>query len=55
MEWEAYLVWLHLLTYTHCKQEEPQRDQGQCVELIKECMLDGEKFEFCKDNWRVGL
>ncbi len=53
MEWEAYLVWLNFLANTHCRQEAPIRKQEQCVEVITDCVLDGETFNFCKKNWQV--
>jgi uncharacterized protein YgiB involved in biofilm formation len=50
MDWNEFLLWLHLTTTQYCKKELPQK-QTDCYTVIHECVLDGEKFEWCQRDW----
>lgn len=45
MEWKEFLLMLHLATTKFC-QEQPKQFT-HCYELVKDCVLDGEKFSWC--------
>lgn len=40
------LTWLHLMTTRHCVINEPDRFE-ECYEYITDCVMDGERFNWC--------
>ena len=51
MEWNQFLLWLNIVVTQYCEKNEP-KDKSNCVEVIKECVLDGEQLDWCKKNWK---
>lgn len=46
MDWNEFLMLLHLMTVRHCIVNEADQVQ-QCYERVVDCVLDGETFRWC--------
>lgn len=49
MTFEAWLLLIHLKATSFC--DSLISPQVNCVEIVKECVLDGESFEWCTENY----
>lgn len=47
---EFYML-LTLIVNEHCTYYEKPH-QSLCVEIVRDCVLDGETLDFCKANWK---
>lgn len=49
MDWVSFLIYLNIRTATFC--DSLLIPQDSCMELVQECVLDGEGFEWCEDDY----
>jgi hypothetical protein len=50
MDWNEFLLLLQLATAHYCEKEQ-DKFVKPCIETIRECVLDGESFKWCTQNW----
>ena len=51
MEWNQFVLFIQLVATQYCKEYEPKQTR-ECIELVQDCVLDGEQLYFCIKHWK---